>query len=369
MQRRPAETGSDLADIDTPALAVDLDAFTGNLDRMAEAVAASGARLRPHGKSHKCPDIAKLQVARGAVGVCCQKTDEAEAFVDAGIADVLVTNEVIAPAKLARLAQLARRARIGVLCDNVDVVQRLSAAAMAADVTLDVYVEVDVGAARCGVAPGAPAGALAQAIAAAPGLRFAGLQCYQGGAQHLRTPDERHAAIGLATEAAIASSVACVAAGLAVPIITGAGTGTFEHEMASGVWNELQPGSYLFMDADYVRNTVAPGALRFAQSLFVLTTVMSVPTLDRAICDAGLKSMAFDSGLPLVADRPGAHYVKASDEHGVLDVEVGSPARLGEQLRLIPGHCDPTVNLYDWLVGFRGSRVESLWPIARGTLG
>jgi D-serine deaminase-like pyridoxal phosphate-dependent protein len=369
MQRRPAEPGSDLADIETPALVVDLDAFTANLDRMAHAVAAGGVRLRPHAKSHKCPDIAKLQIARGAVGVCCQKTDEAEAFVDAGIADVLVTNEVIAPTKLSRLAQLARRARIGVLCDNADVVPTLSAAAIAAGVELDVYVEVDVGAGRCGVAPGAPAGALAQAIAAAPGLRFAGLHCYHGGAQHLRTPDERQTAIGLATAAAVASSADCVAAGLAVPVITGAGTGTFECEMGSGVWNELQPGSYLFMDADYARNTLSAGALQFSQSLFVQTTIMSVPTPTRAICDAGLKSMAFDSGLPVVFDRAGARYVKASDEHGVLEIDAGSPARLGEQLRLIPGHCDPTVNLYDWLVGVRGPRVESLWPIARGTLG
>jgi D-serine deaminase-like pyridoxal phosphate-dependent protein len=369
MQRRPAEPGSNLADIETPALVVDLDAFTGNLERMADAAAAGAVRLRPHAKSHKCPDIARLQIARGAVGVCCQKTDEAEAFVDAGIADVLVTNEVIAPAKLSRLAQLARRARIGVLCDANDVVPRLSAAAIAADVELDVYVEVDVGAARCGVAPGVPAALLAQEIAASSGLRFAGLHCYHGGAQHLRSPDERQAAIGHATRAAVASSAACVAAGLAVPIITGAGTGTFEHEMGSGVWNELQPGSYLFMDVDYARNTPAAGALRFAQSLFVQTTIMSVPTASRAICDAGLKSMAFDSGLPVVADRPGARYAKASDEHGVLDIDAGVPAHLGEQLRLVPGHCDPTVNLYDWLVGVRGSRVECLWPIARGTLG
>jgi D-serine deaminase-like pyridoxal phosphate-dependent protein len=370
MQRCPANVGDGVADVETPALVVDLDILESNLDLMAAKVRASGLRLRPHAKSHKCPSLAAMQVARGAVGICCQKTDEAAAFVDAGITDILVTNEVIAPAKLARLATLARRARIGVLCDDARAVAELSRAAHAAEVDLDVYVEVDVGAHRCGVLPGAPAAALARAIADAPGLRFAGLHCYQGAAQHLRTPDERRGAIDAAAQAAIATRDACAAQQLAVDRITGAGTGTFEYEMASGVWNELQPGSYPFMDADYARNGTAPGALRFAQSLHVLTTVMSTPSAERAICDAGLKSMSFDSGLPLVAQRAGLAYVKASDEHGVLQADPAHPpAGWGERLRLIPGHCDPTVNLYDWLVGLRGDRVETVWPIARGTLG
>jgi D-serine deaminase-like pyridoxal phosphate-dependent protein len=326
--------------------------------------------LRPHAKSHKCPALAALQIARGAVGICCQKTDEAAAFVDAGIADVLVTNEVIAPAKLARLAALASNARIGVLCDDPRAVALLSHAATHAHVELDVYVEVDVGAHRCGVPPGDAVAALARTIADAPGLRFAGLHCYQGAAQHLRSPDERLAAVDAASRAAVLSRDACEAQQLAVSTITGAGTGTFEHEMASGIWTELQPGSYPLMDADYARNTQHPDAPRFVQSLYVLTTIMSVPSPERAICDAGLKSMSFDSGLPVVAQRAGLAYVKASDEHGVLQVDAAHPpAAWGERLRLIPGHCDPTVNLYDWMVGVRGDRVESVWPIARGTLG
>ncbi|MEP7061350.1 MAG: DSD1 family PLP-dependent enzyme [Betaproteobacteria bacterium] len=368
MQNPPAKDGDRAQDVETPALMVDLDALEANLDRMAGAVRAHGLRLRPHAKSHKCPAIAAMQVARGAVGICCQKTDEAAAFVEAGIADVLVTNEVIAPSKLARLALLARRARIGVLCDDARAVGELSHAAVAAGVSLDVYVEVDVGAHRCGLAPGPPAAALAHAIAHARGLRFAGLHCYQGAAQHLRSPEARRAAIAAAAQAAIAARDACVAIGVAVDTITGAGTGSFEYEMASGVWTELQPGSYPFMDADYARNTIAPDALRFAQSLYVMTTVMSTPAPDRAICDAGLKSMSFDSGLPQVSQRDGLVYAKASDEHGVLDV-THPPAGWGERLRLVPGHCDPTVNLYDWLVGLRADRVEAVWPVARGTLG
>jgi D-serine deaminase-like pyridoxal phosphate-dependent protein len=337
---------------------------------MATAVRTAGLRLRPHAKAHKCPAIAAMQVARGAVGVCCQKTDEAAAFVDAGIGDVLVTNEVVAPAKLARLAVLARRARVGVLCDDARAVPLLSAAAAAAGVTLDVYVEADVGGHRCGVAPGDAAGNLARIVADAPGLRFAGLHCYQGAAQHLREPSQRRAAVQAATQAAIASRDACTARGLGVDMITGAGTGTFEHEIASGVWNELQPGSYPFMDVDYGRNVIAAGALRFRQSLFVLAGVMSTPAPTRAICDAGLKAFAFDSGLPQVADRDGVTYVKASDEHGVLEAAGGALAELwGTRIRLVPGHVDPTFNLYDFVVGLRGARVEAVWPVARGTLG
>ncbi|MBS0319600.1 MAG: DSD1 family PLP-dependent enzyme [Proteobacteria bacterium] len=367
--REFATPGYALADVDTPALIVDLDALDANIARMAAFARAAGLRLRPHAKSHKCPAIAQRQVAAGAVGICCQKTDEAAAFVAAGIRDVLVTNEVVAPQKLARLALLARDARIGVLCDNATVVDAIAHAARDAGVVLDVYVEVDVGAHRCGVAPGAPAAALAQRIAATAGLRFAGLHCYQGSAQHLPTPDERRRAIAAAAVDVSATRDACTARGLDAGIVTGAGTGTFELEAASGLWQELQPGSYVFMDAHYARNTRAGDGLAFVQSLYVIAQVMSVPTAERAVCDAGLKALAFDSGLPLVSARPGVTYAKASDEHGVLDVTPGAGIALGDKLRLVPGHCDPTVNLYDRLVAVRGERVEDVWPIARGTLG
>lgn len=371
MQRAPASPGEPLDAIETPALVVDLDALERNVDLLARDVAAKGLRLRPHAKSHKTPAIAKLQIARGAVGVCCQKVDEAAAFVEDGIADVLVTNEVVAPAKLARLANLAKRARVGVLVDDLRAVAPLAQAARHGGVSIDAYVEVDVGAGRCGVAPGDPAAELARAIAGERGLRFAGLHCYHGAAQHLRTPAERRNAIASAADRATASKLAVERVGLDVPIVTGAGTGTWEHELASGVWNELQVGSYVFMDADYARNTAGEGERRFEHSLFVLASVMSVPSPARAICDAGLKAFSFDCGLPLVHGRGDLVYRKASDEHGVLEVAggAGAPA-LGERLMLVPGHCDPTVNLYDWILAYRGGRVEHLWPVAaRGALG
>ena len=369
-QRAPARVGDRADAIETPALVVDLDALERNLDALANAVAIAGLRLRPHAKAHKCVDIAKLQLQRGAVGICCQKTDEALAFLDAGIADVLVTNEVIAPAKLDRLARAAATARVGLLADSEVGVQRVAEAAARAGTTLDLYVEVDIGANRCGVPPEA-AGDLAALAAKQPGLRFAGLHCYQGTAQHLRSPEARAAALASAQAKARQARNAVESRGLECAIVTGAGTGTWTLERDSGVWNELQPGSYVFMDADYARNTLGTGELRFEHSLFVLAAVMSTPAASRAICDAGLKAFSFDSGVPVVHAREGVSYGKASDEHGVLDVGAGAlPPALGERLRLIPGHCDPTVNLYDWIVGLRGRTVECVWSVAaRGALG
>ncbi len=360
----PATLGRPVDEVDTPALLLDLDAFEANVGRMADFARSAGMKLRPHAKSHKCPEIALRQVAAGAVGICCQKVSEAEAMVDGGVADVMVSNEVVGAAKLARLAALAKRARVSVCVDDAGNVAALAAAADAAGAPLDVFVEIDVGARRCGVAPGEEAVRLALAIAASPRLRFAGLHAYHGSAQHLRTLAERSAAIAHAAAEAQRTRDLIERAGLACPLVTGAGTGSFTFEAASRVYGELQPGSYVFMDADYARIDWE-GLPRFAQSLFILTTVMSAPVPERVVVDAGLKAHSIDSGMPLVHERPGLEYAKASDEHGVVNVAPGAarPA-LGEKLRLVPGHCDPTVNLYDWIVGVRGGRVEAVWPIA-----
>jgi D-serine deaminase-like pyridoxal phosphate-dependent protein len=362
--------GDVLNDVDTPALIVELDALEHNVAAMAAAVEGRGVRLRPHAKSHKCPHIARRQIAAGAVGVCCQKVGEAEAFVAAGVTDVLITNEIVGGPKLARLASLARSASLGVLVDDRVNVGALAAAMRAAGASIDVLVEVDVGAHRCGVLPGAPALELARAIAGESALRFAGLHAYQGAAQHLRRPAERRAAIARAAELAFETKALIEQAGIECGTVTGAGTGTFTLERDSGIYTELQPGSYVFMDADYGRNERADGEICFEQSLFVWTTVMSTPAPDRAIVDAGLKAFAVDSGMPLVAHAPGLELAKASDEHGVVRIAPGATGpRLGERLKLVPGHCDPTVNLYDWIVAVRNDRVEALWPVAaRGAL-
>jgi D-serine deaminase-like pyridoxal phosphate-dependent protein len=366
---KAARPGDPLSAVDTPALLLDLDAFERNLRRMAAAVHGTGVRLRPHAKSHKCPEIARRQVALGAVGVCCQKVSEAAVFVDAGIEDVLVTNEVVGTAKLQHLVALARRARIGVLVDDAAQVHALARAAQAAQVVLDVYVEVNVGAHRCGVEPGPDAVRLARLVADAAPLRFAGLQCYHGPAQHLRAPAERAAAIAQAVEAARSTRDAIRACGIAVERVTGAGTGTFPYERDSGVFNELQAGSYVFMDRDYADNQGGDGDIAFEHALFVRSTVMSRPSPTRAVVDAGLKASSVDSGMPRVWQRPELRYLKAADEHGTLATPDTAEVTIGDALMLVPGHCDPTVNLYDELVCFRGDTVEALWPIAaRGAL-
>lgn len=366
---KAARAGDPLTSVDTPALVLDLDAFERNLQRMAAAVRDTGVRLRPHAKSHKCPEIALRQVALGAVGVCCQKVSEAAVFVDAGIQDVLVTNQVVGAAKLQHLVALARRARIGVLVDHPAQVRALAAAARAGDATLDVYVEVNVGGNRCGVEPGAGAVRLAELVADSAPLRFAGLHCYQGPAQHMRAPAQRAAAIAQAVEAARSTRDAIQACGIPVPQVTGAGTGSFRHELASGVFTELQAGSYVFMDRDYADNQRGEDDIAFEHALFVRSTVMSRPSATRAVVDAGLKASSVDSGMPRVWQRPDLTYLKAADEHGTVTTPDAGAVALGETLMLVPGHCDPTVNLYDDLVCFRGDTVEAVWPIAaRGAL-
>ncbi len=365
----PAEIGVHIDDVDTPALLVDLDALEANLARMAAKVADTDVRLRPHAKAHKCPAIGLRQIAAGAKGLCCQKVGEAEAMVAAGIDNVLVTNQIVGARKLRRVAALARQSWVGVCVDHAEQVRQANEAALAVQASINVLVEINVGANRCGVEPGDPALELARQVAAAPGLRFAGLQAYHGSAQHLRTPAEREAAIAEACAKTRATVDLLERNGMPCDIVTGAGTGTHELEAASGVYNELQVGSYVFMDADYTRNKVDGDRPfnEFEPSLFVLCSVISMPDEHRRVVDAGLKSQAFDSGMPEVCWQ-GATYARPSDEHGIITLTADSPPLgLGDKVRLFPGHCDPTVNLYDWIVGVRRDRVECLWPVsARG---
>ena len=366
----PASIGMALADVDTPALILDLDAFESNLRRLHESLAGRSVMVRPHAKSHKCPQIALRQIALGAVGVCCQKVSEAEALVEGGVADVFIANEVVGATKLKRLAALSKQARVAVCADNAENVKALDAAAREFGATLEVLVEINVGANRCGVEPGEPAVELARKIASSANLRFAGLQAYHGSAQHLRKVGERRAAIEGAVERVKATRERLEAAGIACPKTTGAGTGTYVFEAASAVYDEIQPGSYIFMDADYAKNEwTESGTPRFDHSLFVWTTVMSRTTRERAIVDAGLKASSVDSGMPRLVDGGPAEYARASDEHGLILLNGASGFEVGDKVRLIPGHCDPTVNLYDYFVCVCKGRVEAIWPItARGAV-
>ncbi|NIM41576.1 MAG: DSD1 family PLP-dependent enzyme, partial [Hydrogenophaga sp.] len=315
--------GQGVAAIDTPALVIDLDAMDRNLHRMADWCQARGLRLRPHAKMHKCAELAKLQMAHGAVGVCVQKIGEALALSAAGVTDVYISNEVVDPAKLTRLARAVRAGgtRFAIAVDSALGVERLAQALAAAGVrgpgAIDVFVEIDVGHGRCGAAPGEPALALAHAVAAHAALRLAGLQAYHGAAQHQRTPQERRDTVARAAQAVARTRALIEGAGLALPLVTGAGTGTFVHEAASGQWGELQAGSYLFMDADYAANTADGESPAFEHALFVKAQVMSRPE-GRAVIDAGHKSHAIDSGLPRVWLPEGLDFANGGDEHGVL---------------------------------------------------
>lgn len=372
----PAQAGQSFNEIDTPALVLDLDAFERNLVTMAAYTQGHGVRLRPHAKTHKSPEIALRQIAHGAVGQCVQKVSEAEILVAGGVHDVLVSNEVAGAAKLDRLAQLARQAKISLCVDHLDGVREAADAAARHDVVLDILVEIDVGGRRCGVAPGEAAVRIAEAVARSNTLRFGGLQAYHGTAQHMRSIDERSEAIERAGVSVRNTVERLTQAGLSCATIGGAGTGTYEIETGSGLWNEIQAGSYVFMDADYARNRQANGEpfRNFEHALFVLAGVMSKPTPDRAVVDAGHKAAAIDSGLPVPFRREGLVYSKPSDEHGVLTGDPIAVPHRGDRILLVPGHCDPTVNLHDWYVCVRGlhtadAHVEALWPIAaRGAL-
>lgn len=361
--------GQPVTEIDTPALVIDIDAMKRNLRRMAEFVKKHNIRWRPHAKMHKSAALAKMQMRSGAVGVCVQKTSEAEALVAGGVYDIFISNEVVAPAKLVRVAALAHRlaahaGQLAIAVDSTEGVVRLARAmdqARAAHgqaTVIDVFVEIDVGHGRCGVQPGAPALTLALEIRKHPALRFAGLQAYHGRAQHLRSAQDRREAIAAAAAAALITRQMIEAQGMGAGLVTGAGSGSFLLEAASGVYGELQASSFMFMDADYAQNERDPAQPQFEHALFVKTQVMSSHA-SHAVCDAGHKSHAIDSGLPLVHNLDGGDeldYFNGGDEHGIVRPRAGStrvPA-LGQVLWLIPGHCDPTVNLHDVMIGVKG---------------
>ncbi len=371
--------------IDTPSLVVDLDAMQRNLSRMAEFARKHDIRWRPHAKMHKSSAIAKLQMQAGAVGVCVQKTSEAEAMVAGGVHDVYISNEVLAAPKLARVASLAHQlaadqGQLAIAVDSAEGVRRLAQAMNerrhgGQPAIIDVFVEIDVGQGRCGVAPGRAAVELAHEIRKHPALRFAGLQAYHGKAQHLRTPQERRQAIARVVQDVVFTRKLLDSEHLAPGLVTGAGTGSMVCEAASGMYGELQAGSFLFMDADYAANERDPAQPQFEHALFVKSQVMSSGLL-HAVCDAGHKSHAIDSGLPRVLNlQPTGEleYANGGDEHGVLRPAGGNQRvpKLDDVVWLIPGHCDPTVNLHDFLIGVSGGlekgRVEKIIRVdARG---
>jgi len=367
----PAQPGDPIREVDTPALILDLDKFEANLKRMSEFAARARVRVRSHAKTHKCAEIARRQIDVLGAGVCCQKLGEAEAMLAGDITDILITNQVVGERKMKRLARLARAyapARLGVCVDNVDVARQLAAVCQAEEARLEVYVEVDLGQNCTGVQTPEQAVELGRVLVSSPTLAFTGLHAYNALAQHRRGAPERREAVDRAAVRVSVIRDALLAAHLPCDVVCGGGTGSFLYDAASGVFNEVHAGSFSLMDVNYARNEQDPAGPSFEFAMFVLTCVMSVGE-ERATLDAGLKAFSTDSGPP----RPtfGGWRVRGvTDEHTVLmRSEDGVPIKLGDKALMIPGRCDLTVNLHDWIVAVRNNVVEAVWPVdARGAL-
>jgi D-serine deaminase-like pyridoxal phosphate-dependent protein len=355
-------------EIPTPALLLDLARFERNVSRMAAHVRAAGKALRPHAKTHRCPEIARRQVAAGALGVACAKLGEAEVMAGAGVRGLLITTEVVSPSAIRRLTRLAGEAPdTMVVVDHPENVQALARAAAEDGVRLDVLVDVHVGARRTGVEPGEPALALGRLVAAQPALRLRGLQGYAGQCAHVIGWDARRQASRAAMTPLMDTRERFAAAGLPVEIVAGGSTGTHDIDVELPGLTELQAGSYCVMDLDYRRigGHDSDALTAFEMALTVVATVVSVAQ-DRAMVDAGLKAFSTDKPFPPEAvERPGIAYGFAGDEHGRLTLTDPSRApRLGERIEFFPPHCDPTVNLYDRIWALRGEKVEAVWEIA-----
>lgn len=360
--------GLPIAEIPTPALMIDLDVFEKNLATMRDACQGSGCLLRPHAKAHKSPIIARKQLEYGAIGQCAAKLGEAEVLVGAGIRDVLITAPVVGWRKIERLLALhAVTPQIKVVVDSAINLKEISAAAAARGMRIKVLVEVNVGQNRTGVDTAEEAVDLAKLIASERGLEFAGLQGYGGNNQHIVSFDNRRTIELMSVGRVVAARRAIEHAGLRVDILTTGGTGTYNIDTEVPEVTEIQPGSYIFMDAQYsgIGGANSERFDDFGTALSVYATVISRPSKGRAITDAGNKALSTDAGPPLLKGLAGARYLPGGgDEHGVLAIEGADVALgVGDKVEFIPSHCDTTVNLFNVFYAVRSGIVEAIWPI------
>jgi D-serine deaminase-like pyridoxal phosphate-dependent protein len=357
-------------EIPTPALIVDLDAFERNVRKMAAHAARTGRRLRPHAKTHKCPEVARRQIAAGAVGVCVATVSEAEAMAAAGVGEILLSSPVVDPRKVARLVRLVQRGgRLMVSVGHALEAELLSEAVISARIELDVLVDLDVGDKRTGVLPGEPALQLARQLARCANLHVRGVQAYAGHASHTVGFAERQRVSAKAIGQAVETRRLFERSGIEAGILSGGSTGTYNIDSEIEGFTELQVGSYVFMDVDYRRIGGQDGGAiysDFEPSLTVLTSVVSATHAERVTVDAGTKALdATTAHKPEAKNHRGLVYTKAGDEFGAVSVEAdGELPKLGERLEFIVPHCDPNVNLYDRIYACRGDRVEATWPIA-----
>jgi D-serine deaminase-like pyridoxal phosphate-dependent protein len=356
--------------IPTPALLVDLDALEANIHKLAAHCQQAKCAFRPHAKTHKCPAIAKRQIAAGASGICAATVPEAEALAAAGIRGILLTSPIVERGKIERMVQLARR-DAGVMLSVGSQLQadRLSAAAESAGVDINILLDLDVGDRRTGSMPGQPALDLAKHIGTRKRLHLRGVQAYAGHASHTVGFDARRETSRTAIQQAVATKKLLQQAGFEAKILSGGSTGTYNIDSAIDGFTELQVGSYVFMDVDYRRIGGADGQpiyTDFQPSLTLLATVVNATHADRVTIDAGTKAVdTTTTNRPELKNWPGVIYAKNGDEFGALSSEAGGKLpSLGDRIEMIVPHCDPSVNLFDRLYACRGEKIESIWPIA-----
>ncbi|MCO6454110.1 MAG: DSD1 family PLP-dependent enzyme [Pirellulaceae bacterium] len=355
------------ADLDTPALCVDLEAMEANIAAVVRACAAHGVAWRPHAKCHKSVAIAHKLLAAGAIGMTCAKLGEAEVMAAGGVTDLLIANLVVGPRKLRRLAQLRRVADPIVCVDHPRQVEALSGTMCQQPEPLRVLVEVDIGLQRVGVLPGAPAVELARRVHGSPGLQLAGIMGYEGHLLQIQDPDEKQSRVAAALDLLVTTAEQLRAEHLPCPIVSCGGTGSFRYAVAHPGITEVQAGGAIFMD-EFYRTRCQVTDLQYA--LTVLTTVVSRPAADRAIIDAGRKTLNMELVMPRVRDRQGIEIVSLSAEHGTLRLAPeAQDLQIGDRLELIPGYGDLTTVLHDRFYALRGDTIEAVWPLdARGRL-
>lgn len=356
--------GRPMSEVDTPALVIDADAMEKNIADMAAYISTVSAGLRPHAKTHKSPIVALKQIEAGAIGATCAKLGEAEALQMGGVRDILIANEIVGSRKIARLAGMARHCDIAVAVDNEQNARQISEAAVAAGSSVRVLVEVNVGMDRCGVEAGDDAIALVKKVSSMPGLRFFGFQAYEGHLVMYGTRSEREEAVRSAFAPLIETRKQLESSGIEVPVISGGGTGTFDITSQIEGIDEVQAGSYVFMDAKY--GTVDGPNARFNPAIYLWSTVVSRPTADRAVLDIGLKTATPEMGLPRFLDIEGTEVISLSEEHAKVTLTSDDARQLavGDHVRIQPGHVCTTVNLHDNYVVARNGVVEAVWEVA-----
>jgi D-serine deaminase-like pyridoxal phosphate-dependent protein len=355
-------------ELDTPALCVDLDALEANLATLQQTVTRNGIASRPHAKTHKCPAIARMQIQHGSVGICTAKVREAVAMYEHGIDEILLTTINATPFKITRAMNLRRQCSGFIQATDTPMNARdLSEAAEAVGIVADVVVDIDSGGHRTGITPGPPALALARLVDQLPGLRLRGMLCYDGGSQHVKGFDVRRSRTLERLVPATETFDLMQRSGLSTEIFSGGGTGTYNIDHETRGLTDVQVGSYVFMDAQYlaIGGSGSEVYSDFDTSLTILTTVLNAQYDGRVTTDAGAKACTINQPWPIVKGETGMSYTSGSDEFGTLRYD--DPSRtyaLGDKLELIVSHCDPVVNLYDQMYAVRNDRVEAVWQIA-----